>query len=309
MRNPLNADRLVEAVRPLLAEVKALDGRQILYAAERAADVIASGADMLWLHKVSRKAEVQPDEVHHAIASGIAILAQRPGGVVFAGLHWCASGHPRDEQCPGSGEWTLPAEVGDAKTRGAVFTPRALAEEVTDGALEAVVYQSDPIGIADRAGLPLVSSVEILGLKVGDIAVGSGVFMLAACRYLADRLVEAWFDEAGHPRQELPPHNPMTLAARRLVMRCLYAVDIDPTSVELCRLSMALLTPTVPLDLTKQVLCGDSLLGITSIDQLAAIHLDPDKGRELLGVFGPPIDPELMELLMRVEAKMAKERV
>jgi type I restriction-modification system DNA methylase subunit len=34
--------------------------------------------------------------------------------------------------------------------------------------------------------------MTILGLKVADIACGSGAFLVAAARYLAERVVEAW---------------------------------------------------------------------------------------------------------------------
>jgi type I restriction-modification system DNA methylase subunit len=38
----------------------------------------------------------------------------------------------------------------------------------------------------------LKSPREILDLKVCDLAMGSGAFLVQACRYLAERLVEAW---------------------------------------------------------------------------------------------------------------------
>ncbi len=41
----------------------------------------------------------------------------------------------------------------------------------------------------------LKSPDELLALKVADIAAGSGAFLVAAARYLADRLVEAWIAE------------------------------------------------------------------------------------------------------------------
>ena len=85
-------------------------------------------------------------------------------------------------------------------------------------------------------------------------------------------------------------------------MRCVHGVDIDPTSVELSRLSLALLAPTSPVDLTRQIVCGDSMLGITSLDQLAAGHFDPGLGVGIL-------DPELLRLLSQVEAHIARERV
>ncbi len=292
-------------VSGLIAEVKRLSARQRLVEAELAADVIACGADVLWAEKVPRNAEVTPDQVRHALTAGLAILALRPGGVEFGGLHWC-SGHPWGDACPGPGEWTLPERASSRSARGAFFTPRQFAEETVVGALEDLAYDPGPRDTFDRAAWQLRPAVHLLQLRIGDIAVGSGVFLLAACRWLADRLVEAWFAEADHPVQDLPPYNPMTLAARRLVMRCLHGVDIDPTSVELSRVSLALLAPTSPVDLTKQVVCGDSMLGITSLDQLAACHFDPARGRQLHGL---PVDPELVHLLAQVEAHIARERV
>jgi hypothetical protein len=288
----LTAAHLTAAVPELTEQIRGLAGWQVLAEAERAADVIACGADILWAGKVKRTAEVKPDQVRHALAAGIAILAGRTGGVTFGGLHWCTSGHPDGEQCPGPGEWALPDRAANRSARGAFFTPRDLAEEVTGPALEDLVYEPGPRHIGDREAWRLVSSVRLLNLTIGDIAVGSGVFLLAACRFLADRLVEAWFAEADQAVPQLPPYNPMTLAARRLATRCLYGADIDPTSVELARLSLALLTPSTPVDLTRQIVCGDSLLGISSLDMLAKVY--PDF--------------ELLRLVQQVEAHLARVR-
>ena len=46
-----------------------------------------------------------------------------------------------------------------------------------------------------RSSWKLEVSDELLDLKVADIAAGSGAFLVAAARYLADRLVEAWIAE------------------------------------------------------------------------------------------------------------------
>lgn len=297
----LRAEQLIEVVPQLIVQVGELPRRQLLAEAERAADVIACGADILWAAKVPRKAEATPDAVRHAIAAGLAILAGRPGGVTFGGLHWCGS-HPEGEQCPGPGAWVLPDRAMGRAARGAFFTPRDLAEEVAWPALEDLAYEPGPRDTPDRDAWRVIPSPRLLGLKIGDIAVGSGVFLLAACRFLADRLVDAWFAEACHPAQELPPYNPMSMGARRLVMRCLYGADIDPASVELSRLSLALLAPHVPVDLAPQIVCGDSLLGITDLAQLARGHFDPSRGRDVM-------DPELLRLLAQLESRLARERV
>lgn len=294
--NALDPQRLAADVQAAATDVAALPPRAVLFEAERCADVIGSGADTLWAAKVHKK-DLQPEEVYTAIRYGLAILACRPGGVTFGGLHWCGAEH---DGCLGIGEW-LVAGSASRSARGAFFTPRALAEEVTFGALEDLVFRPGPNTTADKTLWRIKPSAEILRLKVGDIAVGSGVFLLAGGRYLADRLVEAWFAEADHPTQDLPPMNPMTLAARRLVMRCLYGVDIDPMSVELARLALALLAPTSPLDLADRIVCGDSLLGITTLDQLDRMSLNPNAPLQ------PVIDPKLTRLLSQLNAHLREE--
>ena len=67
-----------------------------------------------------------------------------------------------------------------------------------------------------------VDSDRILELKVADIACGSGAFLVAAARYLADRLVEAWQRERSRHRRDAAraedprdPHRHRQLPVRR----------------------------------------------------------------------------------------------
>src|SRR5690606_21259163 len=78
------------------------------------------------------------------------------------------------------------------RNTGTHYTPRFLAEQVVEGALEPLVYDPGPLQTADRSQWRLKSSQEILSLKVADIAMGSGAFLVAAARYLAKQLIEAW---------------------------------------------------------------------------------------------------------------------
>jgi hypothetical protein len=99
---------------------------------------------------------------------------------------------------------------------GAHYTPRFLAEEVVQYALEPLVY----IGPAEgkpREEWKLRDAREIVNLRVADIAMGSGAFLVAVCRYLSARLVEAW--NAAEAK-----------AGQRLVFTGLgdYAVGYDP---------------------------------------------------------------------------------
>jgi hypothetical protein len=177
---------------------------------------------------------------------------------------------------------------------GTHYTPRSLAEEVAGHALEALVYRPGPLETADRSAWRIRPSSELLDLRVADIAMGSGAFLVAACRYLADRLVEAWEAE-GRPEALLAARARTTgrvsadaeveqvaLEARRLVAEhCLYGVDVNPLAVEMAKLSLWLVTmdrerPFGFLD--DRLVAGDSLLGLASLDQLTTLHAHPDGG-------------------------------
>src|SRR5690606_29514544 len=78
----------------------------------------------------------------------------------------------------------------DRRSSGTYYTPRSLAEEVVRHALDPVVYASGPAQTADRDAWRLRPPAELLELKVADVAMGSGAFLVGACRYLAARLKE-----------------------------------------------------------------------------------------------------------------------
>jgi hypothetical protein len=184
-------------------------------------------------------------------------------------------------------------KAGERRSSGTYYTPRALAEEVVQHTLDPLVYRPGPAEGVDPAGWRLRPPAELLALKVCDMAMGSGAFLVATCRYLADRLVEAWDAEEATavPNEDgmgvtLPPDPEERAAfARRLVAdRCLYGVDKNPMAVEMAKLSMWLVTlakgrPFTFLD--HALRGGDSLLGISSIDQLVNLHPDPARGRGL----------------------------
>lgn len=168
-------------------------------------------------------------------------------------------------------------ETPSRRNAGAHYTPRALAEEVVKYALEPLVYSPGPHETDDRSQWQPVSSDRILDLHVADIACGSGAFLVAAARFLARELVEAWTRE-GALQQGTRPGDLERQALRKVVARCLYGVDINEMAVEMCKLSLWL----VSLDEDKpfsfvddKVFVGNSLLGITDLRQLKAQHIDP----------------------------------
>ncbi|MFJ9916879.1 Eco57I restriction-modification methylase domain-containing protein [Actinacidiphila glaucinigra] len=185
------------------------------------------------------------------------------------------------------------------KNTGTHYTPRFLAEEVVLHALEPLVYEPGPLQTADTGAWRLKSSEQILDLKVADIAMGSAAFLVAACRYLADRLIEAWESEgradamtyrAGRAVDVVTAadaeQDPVVVEARRqIIEHCLYGVDINPMAVEMAKLSLWLVSmdPGRPFTfLDDRLVCGDSLLGVHSMEQIMTVHMKPDQQADIL---------------------------
>ncbi|MBB1030928.1 SAM-dependent DNA methyltransferase [Dietzia sp. SLG310A2-38A2] len=180
-------------------------------------------------------------------------------------------------------------ETPSRKNAGAHYTPRSLAEEVVLHALQPLVYEPGPLQTNDGNEWKLKSSAAIVDLKVADIAAGSGAFLVAAARFLSERLVEAWIEEG--LLDELASVDPEELrrrALREVIARSLFGADINPMAVEMCKLSLWLISmdKTKPFSFVDdKIFCGNSLLGLTSVDQLRDLHIAPkptNKQQQLL---------------------------
>ncbi len=146
----------------------------------------------------------------------------------------------------------------ERKATGAHYTPRAVTEPVVRRTLEPLVYIGPAEGLP-QARWTLRTSAEILALRVCDLAMGTGAFLLQACRYLSARLLEAWTLESRAGTDQRPAH-----ALRLVARRCLYGVDKNPVAVDIARRSLWLLAgdDTDALDFVHPALrCGDALLG------------------------------------------------
>ena len=139
----------------------------------------------------------------------------------------------------------------------------------------------------DPAKWKLKPAAELLELKIADIAMGSGAFLVAACRYLAARLLEAWKSRrpiaAADAAVPADPIEREALAHRLVAERCLYGVDKNPMAVEMAKLSLWLITLAKdrPFSFVDHALrAGDSLLGVTDLKQLRVAHLDPSWHRQ-----------------------------
>ena len=105
---------------------------------------------------------------------------------------------------------------------------------------------------------------------------GSGAFLVEACRQLAEALVAAW--EMLEATPKLPPDEDPLLHARRLIaQRCLYGVDKNRFAVNLAKLSVWLVTLAKDHAFTfldHALKHGDSLVGLTK-EQIGAFHWNP----------------------------------
>lgn len=157
----------------------------------------------------------------------------------------------------------------ERRRTGSHYTPRSLTAPIVKHALEPAFARLGPDATAD----------QVLDLKVCDPAMGSGAFLVEACRALGERLIRAW---ARWPesRPTIPADEDEELHARRLVaQRCLYGVDKNPRAVDLARLSLWLATLARDHEFTfldHALKCGDSLVGLTTA-QIAAANWDESK--------------------------------
>ena len=212
------------------------------------------------------------------------------------------------------------------RATGTHYTPKSLTEPIVQHTLEPLVY----IGPAEgrpRDKWKLKAPAELLDLKICDMAMGSGAFLVQVVRYLSERLVEAWNALAEDPRNVpeftvegapptgrlgdiLIPREPderIVLARRLIADRCIYGVDKNPLAVEMAKLSLWLITLEKNRAFTfldHALKCGDSLVGV-DLEQLRNWSLEAsDKPRlVMLGVMRirEQID-EVIKLRARLES-------
>ena len=181
------------------------------------------------------------------------------------------------------------------RATGTHYTPKSLTEPIVQHTLEPLVY----IGPAEgrpRDKWKLKRPDELLDLKICDMAMGSGAFLVQVVRYLSERLVEAWNALSDDPRivheftiEGAPPTGSLSdiliprepderiAHARRLIAdRCIYGVDKNPLAVEMAKLSLWLITLEQNRAFTfldHALKCGDSLVGV-DLEQLNNWTLD-----------------------------------
>jgi Eco57I restriction-modification methylase/MmeI, target recognition domain len=192
----------------------------------------------------------------------------------------------------------------ERKRTSSHYTPQSLSGPIVARALEPL--------LACFGELP--TSEQILSLKICDPAMGSGAFLVEACRFLSDRLLDAWQRE-GKTENLFSEEDDLTTYARRQVAeRCLYGVDKNPFAVELAKLSLWLITlqrekPFTFLD--HSLRCGDSLVGV-DLEQITNFHWKVKDRKKRKRKRKAPVQLDLFHRELEIslhEALQARERI
>lgn len=148
------------------------------------------------------------------------------------------------------------------KLTGSYYTPDSLVQELIRSALDPVIEQR-------LSSSPAAPEAALLAIRVIDPACGSGHFLLAAARRLAERLALLRSMASGYEGAIRPKD--YRHALREVVAHCIYGVDRNPMAVELARMALWLegFEEGRPLDfLDHHLQVGDALLGLTDLDAL-----------------------------------------
>lgn len=179
------------------------------------------------------------------------------------------------------------------KLSGSYYTPDSLVQELIKSALDPVIEQR----IAAATENP---TEALLAIRVIDPACGSGHFLLAAARRLAEKLAQLRATEGEQKEQDFRH------ALREVVSRCIFGVDRNPMAIELARTALWLEgfeegRPLGFLDHHLQV--GDALLGLVDLKALT-LGIAKDAFKPLSGD-----DKEVCKQLSKTNAAALKQFV
>ncbi len=206
-------------------------------------------------------------------------------------------------------DWTVTLETmpgHERRTTGSYFTPPDLVDDLLNWVLEPALDER-------VQGLdPEAARRRILSLRIVDPACGTGVFLLAAARRIAERL------------ESLDNGRDATRASASLaeiIVNCLHGVDIGDTAVWLCRLALWFESgpPYNPKPaLERHIQCGNSVFGAwprllndgipniayepTEVDDVAITRMLAQRNRRERA---REVQPEQMTLLSPTVARKA----
>ena len=175
---------------------------------------------------------------------------------------------------------------GKRKSSASYYTKAFAVEHILDSSLESAL--DDHLERIDAIADEEEASKYFFDFRIADISMGSGHFLIAAIdhierrfsNYLSKRPLEGIMDElnrlwrlaserTGKDAESMGiDHN--QLLRRQIARRCVYGVDINPTAVELAKVSVWIHTfvPGIPLSfLDWRLRCGNSIIGIATQEE------------------------------------------
>ena len=158
----------------------------------------------------------------------------------------------------------------DCQNRSVVTTPTEIVKYMVEKTLTKLCQGKTPI--------------EILDIKIADIACGSGVFLEEAFRFLQDYCVQWYINnkqidhlvEIGVDLYKLPLQE-----KKDILCSCIYGIDIDVHAVEVSKFSLliklienensASVSEVIPIlpDLSSNIYFGNSLVGYEEISKIS----------------------------------------
>ncbi|HWK11214.1 MAG TPA: N-6 DNA methylase [Vicinamibacterales bacterium] len=164
--------------------------------------------------------------------------------------------------------------TGRRKATGTFYTPRSMTEYLVRRTLAPLVRDAAP--------------ERVLSVRLVDPAMGSGAFLVAACRYLADAYERALLRDGSIAADDVSPADRAGFR-RAVAQKCLYGVDRNPTAVQLARLSLWLCTLAADRPLTfldHHLRTGNSLVGVSPQDVRRQPPVSSGFTRRPLPLFG-----------------------
>ena len=155
-----------------------------------------------------------------------------------------------------------PAVAGNSrKTSGSYYTPAPLVDQLVRSTI-------DPLLESRLKDLrtPAERETALLSLAILDPACGSGHFLLAAARRIAERLAQVRSGD-----DDVLTAASFRTALRDVVSHCIYGTDLNPLALELAKTALWLetLVPGQPLSfLDAHFACGNAVLGVLDLKTL-----------------------------------------
>ncbi len=188
---------------------------------------------------------------------------------------------------------------GDRKATGSYYTPKVIVDHLIERSVQpALARHLARVKALVDEGKDRAAADLFWDFRVGDLAMGSGHFLIAAidkieqgmrdflatCSLPAveaelERLAGRARDALGEDVEAAQQINNAQLLRRQIARRCIYGLDINPLAVELARLAVWIHTfvPGLPMStLSHGLVLGNSLTGIGTVDE-ALDALEPKR--------------------------------